>query len=55
MCNWFKKLFCGGKCKCHEEKKGCCEGHGCCSKSDETEATTEVKPSTDSSTPEVKM
>ena len=54
MCDWLKKLFCGGKCKCHEEKKGCCEGHDCCSKSDETKAAKEVKPNTDSSVPEAK-
>jgi hypothetical protein len=59
MCNWFKNLFCGGKCHCHceskeGEKKECCEGKDCCSHG--AEAPSEVKPSPEAPvTPEEKM
>jgi hypothetical protein len=54
MSNWLKKLFCGGKCKCHcEGKDG--EKKECCKNTPKVDATAEVKPNTDSSTPEVKM
>lgn len=55
MCNWFMKLFCGGKCHCHDEKGECCGKGACCENTPKAGASAEVKPTSDSSAPEVKM
>ena len=55
MSNWFKSLFCGGKCKCHDGKKECCGKKESCENTPKVETTPEIKPVVESSTPEVKM
>jgi len=58
MGNWFKKLFVGGDCHCHGDKKECCHGEkgDCCSNTPKVVTPVEEKPVSESSTtPEVKM
>lgn len=55
MGNWFKDLFCGCKCHCHDEKGECCGKKECCEDAPKGDASAEVKPTSDSSASEAKM